>query len=686
VAALLPLVVLSAALGILSLRQQQEVIEREALSHVQRISTLLERELTAQVEVLRTLANSPLLDGPLDEAAFADWAQRTRRDLPLWLAVVLSDPHGNRIVDVPEPVTGIPRGQVVDNVSHARAVETRQPVIGGIWRGPRNRPGFAIRVPAVRGDTVPYVVTAVIEPTAIRDLLFSGTIPAAWMGAIIDGEGRLVARRAGSSSTIGELAADTAREARARAPGGIYEGVNVENDPLVTAYRVLPASNWSVHIAIPRDLYTAPVRRSVWLIALGAMVSLGLVAAFLLLLARELGQARRREAALAEAQRLEALGQMTGGVAHDFNNLLMIVQGSAEALKKRRADPDRVGTFADAILAAAERGQSITRQLLAFARRSAHEPVSFDLRTRTAELLALLKGSTRGDIETGFFVPDATWPVHADPLAFEVALINLAVNARDAMPAGGRLTVTARNVSLEKGADEGTGLVGDFVAIEVQDNGIGVPHEHLSRIFEPFFTTKPANKGTGLGLSQVYGFARQSGGAVAVTSRISQGSTFTLYLPRAAEPPARAAAARAVQEGDVGGGRVLLVEDNREVAEVTEAMLNSAGYAVLWADNPAAALTLLERGDQFDAVLSDIVMEGGASGLDLAERLRERWSDLPVLLMTGYSEALATGSSRGLTVLSKPFREAELVAALRAVRHSAGAVKGSLSNVIRLSR
>ena len=639
--------------------------------------------MRAQTELVRTLAQSPLLDDPVNQAAFAELARRVRRDQPAWMAIVLSDRDGNRLVDVPEPVTGSPGGKVVDQVSHARAVQNRQAVIGPVLRGPRNRPAFAIRVPAARDGIVHHVVSAVVEPTAMHDLLFSGAIPEAWMGGVVDGEGRVVARRSGPLSTVGELASASAREARAGAPSGIYEGVGLEGQSIITAYRVLPGSNWSVHIAIPRALYLAPVRHSLWLMAGAAALTLMLVSAFLWLLGREIRLDRREEAALADAQRLEALGRMTGGVAHDFNNLLMIMQGSAEALKRRRGDADSTARLTDAILSAAERGQAITRQLLAFARRGTHEPVSFDLRSRMADLVTLLKGSTRGDIQIGVLVPEETWPVHADPNALEVALINLAVNARDAMPAGGKLTVTGRNVTLHGGRDEGTGLAGDFVAIAVHDTGIGIPDEHLGRVFEPFFTTKATGKGTGLGLSQVYGFARQSGGAVTVASTLSQGSTFTLFLPRGVHVEAHAPARETSDEPD-DGGRVLLVEDNREVAQITVGMLGAAGYAVVWANGPAAALDLIERGEAFDIVLSDIVMEGGLSGLDLADRLRERRPNLPILLMTGYSEALATGSSRGLRVLSKPFREAELAAALKGVRRAAG--HPAPSNVIRLGR
>ena len=215
----------------------------------------------------------------------------------------------------------------------------------------------------------------------------------------------------------------------------------------------------------------------------------------------------------------------------------------------------------------------------------------------------------------------------------------------------------------------------------MKDTGLGIPPEHLPKVFEPFFTTKPSGKGTGLGLSQVYGFAQQSGGAVTVASQLRHGSTFTLYLPRATEAPTQTSQIHVLND-DVPGCRLLLVEDNPEVAQVTETMLTSAGYTVVWANNPLIALKMLENEEPFGAVLSDIVMEGGLSGIDFAERVQERWPGLPVLLMTGYSEALATGAARDLRILPKPFREAELLAALRAVRLGTA----QPSNVIKLTR
>jgi CheY-like chemotaxis protein len=245
-------------------------------------------------------------------------------------------------------------------------------------------------------------------------------------------------------------------------------------------------------------------------------------------------------------------------------------------------------------------------------------------------------------------------------------MINLAVNARDAMPSGGRLTVSGRNVELHKGRDEGTGLSGEFVALEVDDTGVGIAEAHLAHVFEPFFTTKPAGKGTGLGLSQVYGFAKQSHGAVTVRSRLGEGTAITLYLPRASalpvQPAAEARSAPLPEEG-----RVFLVEDNAAVAEAIEAMLMSLGFQVARAPDAASALARLEPGEAADVVLSDIVMDG-PTGLDLARRLREVRPDLPVVLMTGYAEALAGRSNDEFPILAKPFGPAELSAAIARAR------------------
>jgi signal transduction histidine kinase/CheY-like chemotaxis protein len=670
IAALFPLVVLSAVLGVLAIRQQQNGLRQEALDRVDRVAAGVDRELAAQLELLRALSRLPVLDSPADQTAFAESARRVRQDQPLWFVVSLSDIHATRLVDVPEPIGGVQGGKVIDVASHARAVEMRQPAIGRMLRGTRGRPAFAIRMPVIRDDRVTAILSAVIGPDAVRDVLVASGLPNGWIGAVVDADGRLVARTAGPSTLIGEPASEAVRQPSAQASRGMYEGRTLEGMPTVTAHRSLTNGGWSVHIGLDRGLYYAPLTRSLWLIVGGALLSFALLAIFVWLLVRELRAREREQAAMAEGQRLEALGRMTGGVAHDFNNILMIAMGSAEALKRRRANPDQVTRFADAILSAANRGQLLTRQLLAFARRSTQEPISFHLQERVGDLGGLLDRSTRGDIVTAVSIPNETWPIYADPNALEVALINLAVNARDAMPNGGRLSVQAMNVTLESGRDSETGLRGDYVALVVRDSGAGIPKEHLSRIFEPFYTTKPTGKGTGLGLSQVFGFAKQSNGTLTVTSKIGEGTTFTLYLPRSTQPP-REPPARDPSIETRSGGRLLLVEDNHEVAQVTEAMLASAGYAITWANSGKAALDIIDKGEPVDIVLSDVVMEGGLSGLELAPLLRKRRPGLPIVLMTGYSEALAKSSSSGFPVLAKPFAQADAIQVLRAATHAA---------------
>jgi two-component system NtrC family sensor kinase len=258
-----------------------------------------------------------------------------------------------------------------------------------------------------------------------------------------------------------------------------------------------------------------------------------------------------------------------------------------------------------------------------------------------------------------------------------MALINLAVNASDAMPGGGELTVTAKNTTLDqKNNRSGPRLQGDYVAIAVADTGTGIAAEDLPHVFEPFFTTKPVGKGTGLGLSQVYGFAEQSGGAVTVESRLAGGTTFTLFLPRATKPAADKVSLRS--EPKPGGDRhVLLVEDNTEVAEVTSAILVDAGYAVSRAVDAAAALNLLSNGQSFDVIVSDVVMEGGLSGIDLAVKVRQQYPAMPIVLMTGYSQALAEMSTHEFPVLLKPFQPAELK---RAVDAAIDGTSNSLSS------
>ncbi len=367
-------------------------------------------------------------------------------------------------------------------------------------------------------------------------------------------------------------------------------------------------------------------------------------------------EADRREAAegaLRQSQRLEAIGQLTGGVAHDFNNLLMIISGSVQRLRAELTDKKHARLL-DMIGTATQRGESLTRQLLTYSRQQTLTPQVIDLSQRLPLLRELLLRSLGGDIEVKVDVPDGVCAVRVDPGEFELALLNLAVNAKDAMGTGGTLSIRAKPVTL-KGEASAEGVSGEFVAIRVADTGHGIPPDVLARVFEPFFTTKEVGKGTGLGLSQVYGFAKQSGGTATITSVEGRGTAITVYLPRsheAPQPPAPLAQAEAPAEP---AGTVLLVEDNADVAEVGAGFFRQLGYRVRSVAHAQAALAALRLDSDVDLVFSDILMPGGMNGLDLAREIGARFPSIPVLLTTGYSASAQDAVRQGVIVLQKPY-------------------------------
>ncbi len=389
-------------------------------------------------------------------------------------------------------------------------------------------------------------------------------------------------------------------------------------------------------------------------------------------------EAERREAAeaaLRQAHRLEAIGQLTGGVAHDFNNLLMIVGGSAQRLR-RDLTSEKHTRLLDMITNATNRGESLTRQLLAFSRRQMLNPSVIDLTQRLPELKEMLDRSLRGDMTTEVVVPEQSCAVKVDASEFELALLNLAVNARDAMPQGGSLTITARPVLLKGNADE-DGLKGEFVAVRVADTGAGIAADVLPHVFEPFFTTKEVGKGTGLGLSQVYGFAKQSGGTATITSAVGRGTAITLYLPRTRETPAADGLRAEVEAAPQRAGTALLVEDNPEVAEVATAYFQQLGYMVKQVANAREALELLGRDPKVDLVFSDVLMPGGMNGLELGHAIRRIHPGMPVLLATGYSDSFRDAVQQGFVVLQKPFDLAELERKLREAQRAKGEPKSA---------
>ncbi len=347
------------------------------------------------------------------------------------------------------------------------------------------------------------------------------------------------------------------------------------------------------------------------------------------------------EEAMRQAQKMEAIGHFTGSVAHDFNNLLTVITGSVELLRRPNLSDDRRAKFLDAIGDTAERATKLTGQLLAFARRQALKPELFDVGASAAEVADMVRTLIGPRIELEIELPSDHLFTLADRSQFDTAVINLAINARDAMNGEGRLTIATGMVSsIPKRRLHGA-VAGDFVTVTVTDSGSGIAKGNIAKIFEPFFTTKEVGHGTGLGLSQVFGFAKQSGGDVDVSSELGLGSAFTLYLPRGSSKEAFQSDILAVAVPDGMGVCVLVVEDNVTVGEFAASALLELGYESVLVNSPQRALAELSKNkDRFNVVFTDVAMPG-MSGIELGEEVRRLYPNLPVVLTSGYSHVLA---------------------------------------------
>jgi PAS domain S-box-containing protein len=358
---------------------------------------------------------------------------------------------------------------------------------------------------------------------------------------------------------------------------------------------------------------------------------------------------------LRQSQKMEAIGQLTGGVAHDFNNLLTVIRSSADLLQRPDLPEAKRRRYIDAIAETADRAAKLTSQLLAFARRQALQPEIFDAADRIAAIAEMLHTVLGSRIRLEIEARCPPCHVEADPGQFETALVNMAVNARDAMDGEGTLRIVVDAASTIPAIRGHAGGAGAFVTVAVCDTGSGIAPADLGRVFEPFYTTKEVGKGTGLGLSQVFGFAKQSGGEVHVESAPGRGTTFTLYLPRVEAANDDARPVRRAQPIPAGGGRVLVVEDNAQVGEFAAQLLEDLGYRTVLAGNAAEALARLEADAHgFDLVFSDVVMPG-MGGVEFGQTVRRRWPSLPVVLTSGYSHVLAADARHGFPLLHKPY-------------------------------
>jgi PAS domain S-box-containing protein len=379
-------------------------------------------------------------------------------------------------------------------------------------------------------------------------------------------------------------------------------------------------------------------------------------------------EARRlMEEQLHQSQKMESVGQLTGGIAHDFNNLLMVASGNLELIEEAAVD-GRVRQFAETARRAVDRGAKLTAQLLAFSRRQRLNPRLVNANELISEFQGLIRQAVGGACEVKLLTDGPLWLCHVDSALLETALLNLALNARDAMPDGGVLKIETRNLVIDEGAAAGC-LPGSYVIVSVTDTGCGMPPEVRDRVFEPFFTTKEVGKGTGLGLSMVYGFVRQSGGYIAVDSAPGAGTTVALYLPKATQEPDAEVNAIPTQAIPGRSERILVVDDNEDLLKVTSAKLTAFGYRVLCARNSVEAIQILESGREIDLLFSDVVMPNGMNGVELAREARRLNKGIKVLLTSGYAGNVLEqhGAVDEFPIIDKPFHLADLARRLRSI-------------------
>ncbi|BCJ89980.1 histidine kinase [Terrihabitans soli] len=376
-------------------------------------------------------------------------------------------------------------------------------------------------------------------------------------------------------------------------------------------------------------------------------------------LASQITERERVESALRQAQRLEAVGQLTSGVAHDFNNLLTVILGNVRQMQKGATDAAQTRRL-NMMAEAGERGAKLTAQMLAFSRRQKLEPKPVDLNETVASMRDLLQSTMGGSVRIETVLAKRLWPAMIDPTQIELAILNLAINARDAMAVGGTLAVETSNVSLGEPRSPSEPPPGEYICVSVSDTGSGMPDDVVTKVFEPFFTTKEVGKGSGLGLSQVLGLAKQSGGGVRIQTKVGEGTSVKLYLPRASTatevepaPPPAAVTQRA------SGLTILLVDDDSAVREVTRSILQDLGYAVVEAGSGGACLDMLDTHKDIDLVLLDFAMPG-MNGADVAREIRARSASMPILFATGYADADALTEADEDGIVRKPFVESEL--------------------------
>jgi signal transduction histidine kinase/CheY-like chemotaxis protein len=659
--ALLPIVILAAILGTYGYHSRRAAIEDQARSHAAFMATLVGRELVANMHATQMIAQSPALDGPIDEKRFAKLAQRLIAMEPLWRIISVASVNGVRLADAPTPISGIPHGPVVEQESLKRAVVTRRPTVGRSLAGKNGHVAFAVRAPVIRNGRVLYVVATIVDPKAMSNLLLSANLPAGWSIEIIDEAGNIVAQ-AGSNARAGDHASAGALKALAGPPVDMYREQTADAIDRIATWKHIPGSRWTVHVGMPAAIYNAPITKASVVLFGGIVTAVGLAILLAWLLARDLRQQRLRDAAATEGQRLEALGRMTGGVAHDFNNLLTPVIGGLDMLQRRLVDDPKSLRLAEMALVSAERARTLVSRLLAFSRRQVLEPRDVDIGALLNGVRDLIERSAGKDVKTLFDIPEDVISARVDPAQLELAILNLAVNARDAMPSGGTLTISVETELVSLLSTSGL-APGSYVRIKISDTGVGMDAATQAHAIDPFFTTKAIGKGTGLGLSMVHGLAAQSGGRLILFSEPGLGTDIEIWLPSGGDPITVDQATEQVI--DARCAHLLLVDDHDLVRRATARLLREHGHTLAEAQSAGEALALLQSDVVFEGIVTDYAMPG-KSGIELAKEARALIPGIPILLITGFAD-VNDPIPADIPRLIKPFRGPELLAQVSAM-------------------
>jgi signal transduction histidine kinase/CheY-like chemotaxis protein len=624
-----------------SYRAERTEVETTALERVGRIMGLVETALErsrASARVLTTIRS-------IDETNWAEADRRAREVMALnpdWKAVRLWDLNtGRKLVDTSGPLnTLIENGKRLPATFPAGADITLSGIDGRCLC-------MHLFAPVVRGSRVAYLFAIDLDSHAFQRLLIAAA-PEGSVTAVVDRDGRFIARTLNYEQRVARFATHFVRDAIRRSDKGIYSGTTWEGLQNYTAFATSASTGWSTHMAVVSSAIDGP--QWVWRLAtlIAALVSTVLAFGLVRMGLRTIATERRTNERLQQAQRLEAIGKLTGGIAHDFNNMLAIITGSLD-IAKRRLDSGNhdIGRYIDNAMEGSRRAADLTRRMLAFSKRQTLEPATLDVNALIEGMRDLLARTLNDDVRIECPLQSYVWPVHVDPGQLENALLNLAVNSRDAMPRGGTLTISTLNV-LGRGDDS------DRVRISVSDTGIGMSPEVKAKAFEPFFSTKDVGKGTGLGLSQIYGFVQQSGGTAEIESVPGAGTTVSILLPRATGPatPPRPRAATTAPGGSPEE-LILVVEDDDDVRSTNVEALRELGYTVLDTANPHAALDQIV-GDPSIALLFTDIMMPDMDGRALAAAARKANPDLKILFTTGYERDDTADIEEG-RILRKPY-------------------------------